>query len=80
MSDRSGLGFGQIDFAYKTVIDLDILSASTIFIVAALMDDDFLYKLPQKGRGQFLKAGVFADNLHKPFRIYGGFLHLGKLC
>ena len=40
------------------------------------MDNDFFNKLPQQGMGQFLKAGVLADNFHKLFRINRGFLCL----
>ena len=42
------------------------------------MDNDFFNKLPQQGVGQFLKAGVLADNFHKLFRIDRGFLCLCK--
>ena len=44
------------------------------------MHNDFLHKLTQKGRGKFFKAGVLADNIHKLFCVYRGFLRFGKLC
>ncbi len=47
-----------------------------VLVIAALMHNDFLYKLPQQGRGKFFKAGVLADNFHKLFRINRGFLCL----
>ena len=33
------------------------------------MDYDFLHKLPQQGRGEFLKAGVLTDYFHKLFSV-----------
>jgi|GEM_PF-4286719 len=44
------------------------------------MHNDFLYKLTQKGVGQFFKVHVLADNVHKLFCVYGGFLRFGKFC
>ena len=44
------------------------------------MDYDFLHKLPQQGRGEFLKAGVLAYYFHKLFSVCRGFQRLGKLA
>ena len=43
------------------------------------MHDDFLNKLPQQGGGQLLKAGVFADDVHKLPGVDRSLLRLGKL-
>ena len=42
------------------------------------MDNDFLDKLTQQGRGQFFKVGVAADNVHKLFRIDACLLRFGE--
>ncbi len=67
---------GKFYLADKAVININVLSACAVLVIAALMDNDFFNKLPQQGVGQFLKAGVLADNFHKLFRINRGFLCL----
>ena len=49
MSDRSGLRFGQVHLADKAVINLNVVSACAVLVIAALMHDDFLDKLTQEG-------------------------------
>ena len=72
------LGFGQVNLADKAVINLNVLPADAVLVIAALMHDDFLNHLPQEGGGQFLKGKVLSDDTHKLFRIDGGGLRLGK--
>ena len=72
------LGFGQVNLADKAVINLNVLPAGAVLVIAALMHDDFLNHLPQEGGGQFLKGKVLSDDTHKLFRIDGGGLRLGK--
>ena len=66
------LGFGQVNLADKAVINLNVLPADAVLVIAALMHDDFLNHLPQEGGGQFLKGKVLSDDTHKLFRIDGG--------
>ena len=40
-----GRSFGQVHLADERIVNLNILSACAVFIVAALMHNDFLYKL-----------------------------------
>lgn len=47
--------------------NVNVLSVSAVFVFVALMHDDSLRKLTQKGGGEFHKAGMPADNVHKLF-------------
>ncbi len=40
----------------------------------------FVAKLPQQGRGEFLKAGVLADYFHKLFSVCRGFQRFRKFA
>ena len=71
--------FGQVYLADERIVYLDFLSAVFVLVIAALMHDDFLNKLPQQGGGQLLKAGVFADDVHKLPGVDRSLLRLGKL-
>ena len=62
----------------KRIINLNVLSAGLVLVIAALMHNDFLYKLPQQSRGKFFKAGMPPDNIHKLFCVHGGFLCFGS--
>ena len=55
------------------------MSAGLVLVIATLMHNDFLYKLPQQSRGKFFKAGMSPDTIHKPFCVHGDFLCFGKL-
>ena len=70
------LGFGQVNLADKAVINLNVLPAGAVLVIAALMHDDFLNHFPQEGGGKFLKGKVLSDNPHKLFRVDGGSLRL----
>lgn len=72
----TGLSFGQIYLADKAVINLNVLPAGAVLVVAALMHDDLLNHLPQEGGGKFLKVKVLSDNPHKLFRVDNGGLLL----
>ena len=47
-----------------------------VLVIAVLMHNDFLCKLPQQSRGKFFKACMPPDNIHKLFCVHGGFLRL----
>ena len=79
VSDRSGGYSGKSTLPTKRIINLNVLSAGLVLVIAALMHNDFLYKLPQQSRGKFFKAGMPPDNIHKLFCVHGGFLCFGKL-
>ena len=68
---------GKLYLADKRGIDFDFLSAELppAFPVKGFrfVDNDFLHKLPQQGRGEFLKAGVLAYHFHKLFSVRRGF-------
>ena len=70
------LGFGQVNFADKAVINLNVLPAGAVLVIAALMHDDFLNHFPQEGGCQFLKGKVLADNPHEFLGVNGGRLRL----
>ena len=72
------LGFGQVNFADKAVINLNILPAGAVLVIAALMHDDFLNHFPQEGGGQFFKSKVLSHNPHEFLGVDGGGLRLGK--
>ncbi len=74
------LGFGQVNLADKAVINLNVLPAGAVLVIAALMHDDFLNHFPQEGGSQFLKGKVLSDNPHKLFRVDGGGLRLVQFC
>ena len=79
MSDRSGGYSGKSTLPTKRIINLNVLPTGLVLVIAALMHNDFLYKLPQQSRGKFFKAGMPPDNIHKLFCVHGGFLCFGKL-
>ena len=70
------LGFGQVNLADKAVINLNVLPAGAVLVIATLMHDDFLNHFPQEGGGKFLKGKVLSDDTHKLFRVDGGGLRL----
>ena len=76
MSDRSGGLFGQVNLADKAVINLNILPAGAVLIVAALMNHDFLNHFPQEGGCQFFKGKVLANNAHEFLGVDGSCLRL----
>ena len=57
------LGFGQVNLADKAVINLNVLPAGAVLVIAALMHDDFLNHFPQEGGGKFLKGKVLSQNV-----------------
>ncbi len=68
------LGFGQVNLADKAVINLNVLPAGAVLIIAALMHHNFLDHFPQESGGQFFKGKVLADNAHKFLGVDGSCL------
>ena len=70
------LGFGQVNLADKAVINLNVLPAGAVLIIAALMHHNFLDHFPQESGGQFFKGKVLADNAHKFLGVDGRYLYI----
>ena len=76
MSDRSGLFFGQVNLADKAIININALVAYFVLVILTFIDNDFLHHFTQEGVCQFFDRKVLADNVHKLFSVYRGFLCL----
>ena len=74
------LFFGQVNLAYKAVININALAAYFVLVILTFINNDFLHHFTQKSVCQFFDRKVLADNAHKLFSVYRGFLCLVQLA
>ena len=70
------LFFGRVNLAYKAVININALAAYFVLVILTFINNDFLHHFTQKSVCQFFDRKVLADNAHKLFSVYRGFLCL----